>query len=180
MQLTRCIGQSRAPGCHPLSALRHSGFVLMLPVMDLRDRTGADPIRPGTPRRRAAARRPRGCGCGSSCSGPTLAHGTPRPSTATGLAALREDRQNRPQPGAVAGAHCSGRRRRRELDNALTTPAPFRERLVWFWTNHFTVSAAPRRSPRLARRLRRGGDPPARDRPLRGHAARGHAPSRRC
>jgi uncharacterized protein (DUF1800 family) len=27
-----------------------------------------------------------------------------------------------------------------ELDNALTTPAPFRERLVWFWTNHFTVS----------------------------------------
>jgi uncharacterized protein (DUF1800 family) len=28
---------------------------------------------------------------------------------------------------------------RAELDNALTTPAPFRERLVWFWTNHFTV-----------------------------------------
>ena len=27
-----------------------------------------------------------------------------------------------------------------ELENALTTPAPFRERLVWFWTNHFTVS----------------------------------------
>jgi uncharacterized protein (DUF1800 family) len=29
---------------------------------------------------------------------------------------------------------------RAQLDNALTTPAPFRERLVWFWTNHFTVS----------------------------------------
>jgi uncharacterized protein (DUF1800 family) len=29
---------------------------------------------------------------------------------------------------------------RAELNNALTTPTPFRERLVWFWTNHFTVS----------------------------------------
>src|ERR1700728_4430987 len=29
---------------------------------------------------------------------------------------------------------------RAELDNALITPTPFRERLVWFWTNHFTVS----------------------------------------
>ena len=29
---------------------------------------------------------------------------------------------------------------RAELGNALVTPAPFRERLVWFWTNHFTVS----------------------------------------
>jgi uncharacterized protein (DUF1800 family) len=27
-----------------------------------------------------------------------------------------------------------------ELDNALTTSTPFRERLVWFWTNHFTVA----------------------------------------
>ena len=27
-----------------------------------------------------------------------------------------------------------------QLGNALTTPSPFRERLVWFWTNHFTVS----------------------------------------
>ncbi len=25
-------------------------------------------------------------------------------------------------------------------DNAIITPTPFRERLVWFWTNHFTVS----------------------------------------
>ena len=24
--------------------------------------------------------------------------------------------------------------------DALITPAPFRERLVWFWTNHFTIS----------------------------------------
>src|ERR1700730_9556159 len=27
-----------------------------------------------------------------------------------------------------------------QLANAVTTPAPFRERLVWFWTNHFTIS----------------------------------------
>jgi uncharacterized protein (DUF1800 family) len=27
------------------------------------------------------------------------------------------------------------------LGNALVTPAPFRERLVWFWANHFTVAA---------------------------------------
>ena len=27
-----------------------------------------------------------------------------------------------------------------QIDFALTTPAPFRERLVWFWANHFTVS----------------------------------------
>ena len=34
---------------------------------------------------------------------------------------------------------------RRELHdffgNALVTPAPFRERLVWFWANHFTIVA---------------------------------------
>jgi uncharacterized protein (DUF1800 family) len=26
------------------------------------------------------------------------------------------------------------------MANAITTPAPFRERLVWFWTNHFVIS----------------------------------------
>ena len=26
------------------------------------------------------------------------------------------------------------------FETLLTTPAPFRERLVWFWANHFTVS----------------------------------------
>jgi uncharacterized protein (DUF1800 family) len=26
------------------------------------------------------------------------------------------------------------------LDNALVTPAPFRERLVWFWLNHFAIA----------------------------------------
>ncbi len=29
------------------------------------------------------------------------------------------------------------------LTNAVVTPAPFRERLVWFWANHFAVMASP-------------------------------------
>ena len=43
--------------------------------------------------------------------------------------------------GAVAGPGAVSRQdAAAQLGNALTTPAPFRERLVWFWTNHFTVS----------------------------------------
>jgi uncharacterized protein (DUF1800 family) len=62
------------------------------------------------------------------------------PTTTDGLIALREDRANkargeeslvRPLFRAAAAAL---------LANALTTTAPFRERLVWFWANHFTVS----------------------------------------
>ena len=64
----------------------------------------------------------------------------PFPSTASGLAALRDDRANKPMPGqskarALFVAQAAG-----ELGHAPTTAAPFQERLVWFWTNHFTVS----------------------------------------
>lgn len=78
------------------------------------------------------------------------------PSTARGMAAIRERqeqirqlRQAAAQPGSTAPAKPPGHTplrdvyeadARAELDNALSTPAPFRERLVWFWTNHFTVS----------------------------------------
>jgi uncharacterized protein (DUF1800 family) len=62
------------------------------------------------------------------------------PSSAEGLTALRTDRKNKPAPGEsqtrpifVAGTQA-------QLAAALTTDTPFRERLVWFWTNHFTVS----------------------------------------
>ena len=65
----------------------------------------------------------------------------PRPSTATGLEALRFDRQTRPPPEQRRVRALFQAEARAELQNALTTPAPFRERLVWFWTNHFTVSA---------------------------------------
>ncbi len=37
-------------------------------------------------------------------------------------------------------ARCSRWTRRRRREQLLTTDAPFRERLVWFWANHFTVS----------------------------------------
>lgn len=64
----------------------------------------------------------------------------PRPGTASGLTALREDRQTKPKPeeSRVRALHMA--EVKSELDNALITPAPFRERLVWFWSNHFTVS----------------------------------------
>ncbi|HVC60646.1 MAG TPA: DUF1800 domain-containing protein [Acetobacteraceae bacterium] len=65
----------------------------------------------------------------------------PLPSTATGLEALRFDRQVKPPPGQGVVRPLFQAQARAELENALTTPAPFRERLVWFWTNHFTVSA---------------------------------------
>lgn len=34
------------------------------------------------------------------------------------------------------------------FDNAISTQAGFRERLVWFWANHFTVSTRRGRSTR--------------------------------
>ena len=62
------------------------------------------------------------------------------PTTAAGLAALREDRENRPPPAQSRGRAVFRQDAAAQLGNALTTPSPFRERLVWFWTNHFTVS----------------------------------------
>lgn len=67
--------------------------------------------------------------------------GPPGPSVADGFAAIREDRENKPEPGTprAVGTLFKG-----EVDalaaQALTTATPFRERLVWFWANHFTVS----------------------------------------
>jgi uncharacterized protein (DUF1800 family) len=62
------------------------------------------------------------------------------PTTATGLTALREDRATKPPPGESRSAALFKAQAAAQLANAVTTPAPFRERLVWFWTNHFTVS----------------------------------------
>jgi uncharacterized protein (DUF1800 family) len=53
---------------------------------------------------------------------------------------LREDRVNRPAPGQSRSARLFHAQAAAALANALTTTAPFCERLVWFWTNHFTVS----------------------------------------
>jgi uncharacterized protein (DUF1800 family) len=65
----------------------------------------------------------------------------PTATTERALEALRFDRQNKPPPGERRSPTVYREDARAALDAALTTPAPFRERLVWFWTNHFTVSA---------------------------------------
>jgi uncharacterized protein (DUF1800 family) len=67
------------------------------------------------------------------------------PSSTSGLLALRDDRQNRPPPGSSRSRALFRRDATAQLANALTTQSPFRERLVWFWTNHFTISL--RRGP---------------------------------
>jgi uncharacterized protein (DUF1800 family) len=64
----------------------------------------------------------------------------PRPSTADGLTALRADRIGKPPPGERRAPALYRAEAATALENALATPAPFRERLVWFWTNHFSVS----------------------------------------
>lgn len=62
------------------------------------------------------------------------------PTTAQGLAVLREDRETKPPPGQSRSRRLLEAQAAAQMANAVTTPAPFRERLVWFWTNHFTVS----------------------------------------
>ena len=72
------------------------------------------------------------------------------PTGATALGALRADAIAR-RLVLAAGEPLKGHFRSRSLaffiadaraalDWAVVTPAPFRERLVWFWANHFTVS----------------------------------------
>ena len=65
----------------------------------------------------------------------------PSPSLAEALAALRADRAEKPAPGKSRSRALFVRDAREHVAAALTTEAPFRERLVWFWANHFTVSA---------------------------------------
>lgn len=63
---------------------------------------------------------------------PEAAGGASAPAPApAGQQALRRDVRARVQDAAGA-----------RLAAAIATPAPFRERLIWFWCNHFTVSAA--------------------------------------
>jgi uncharacterized protein (DUF1800 family) len=62
------------------------------------------------------------------------------PTTVEGLTALRADRKNKPAPGESQSRALFITGARTQLAQALSTDTPFRERLVWFWTNHFTVS----------------------------------------
>jgi uncharacterized protein (DUF1800 family) len=123
---------------YPLS-LSDTAFASRLRVMDMQvahalvrfglGRRGTEPL-PADP----------GGWLRAQLRGPDPARLPVPPSTAAGLAALREDRQNRPAPGQSRGRALFRQDATGELANALITPAPFRERLVWFWTNHFTIS----------------------------------------
>lgn len=81
--------------------------------------------------------------------GPDPARFADPPSTAKGLTAELQDRaarqDNMRSPAAMPPETSPVRALFRAettalLDHALTTDAGFRERLVWFWANHFTVS----------------------------------------
>ncbi len=79
--------------------------------------------------------------------GPDPALALPGASSADGLVALRDDRDQR-RNKAADGTPAPPMRVRNLLkaesivlsNNLLTTETGFRERLVWFWANHFTVS----------------------------------------
>ena len=60
------------------------------------------------------------------------------PTTADGLILLRE--QNKLLLGGSLVQPLLQQEYKVHAEELLITPAPFRERLVWFWANHFTVS----------------------------------------
>src|SRR5579871_706223 len=69
---------------------------------------------------------------------PVLADQEPSTATAFGIIARYIDPQQAPDQeiGTFLQRHQAA-----ALGHAVVTPLPFRERLVWFWTNHFCVSA---------------------------------------
>jgi uncharacterized protein (DUF1800 family) len=81
---------------------------------------------------------------------PDPAHFDEPPTTVAGLTALREDRATRPPQGESRSRALFKAQAAAQLANAVTTPAPFRERLVWFWTNHFVVSLKRRQCAAVA------------------------------
>ncbi len=75
----------------------------------------------------------------SQLTGPDA--GPPGPSVADGFAAIRQARADKPQPGTPGPLQILFKGEADALvANAIATATPFRERLVWFWANHFTVS----------------------------------------
>ena len=62
------------------------------------------------------------------------------PTAADGLTLLREQQRLTLPPGTTLVGPVYQQDLRAQTELLLTTDAPFRERLVWFWANHFTVS----------------------------------------
>jgi uncharacterized protein (DUF1800 family) len=59
---------------------------------------------------------------------------------ADGLRAFREDQRNPVMEGPNRTRQIYRAEAEALLSHAMTTDAPLRERMVWFWANHFTVS----------------------------------------
>ena len=72
--------------------------------------------------------------------GPDPARLDPAPNAADGLRALRADRQDKPAPGDRQVPKLFRAEATALVGVALTTDAPFRERLVRFWANHFAIA----------------------------------------
>lgn len=93
-------------------------------------RRGAEPV-PGDPRAWLARQ----------LEGPDPALVTPSHSAADGLHAMREAVEAKGQAGRRAAIRdMFAADSAAAVDGMLTSTSPFRERLVWFWANHFTVS----------------------------------------
>jgi len=73
-------------------------------------------------------------------SADTAAFDPKLPNTADGLTIAREQFKLSLPPGASLVQPLFQQDVRAQTEQLLTTAAPFRERLVWFWANHFTVS----------------------------------------
>ena len=80
----------------------------------------------------------------------------------------RQRSRRRARSCAPRGASATSPRSAARIASALATPAPFVERLVHFWANHFAVSIDKPPLVLAGRRVRGRGDPAARPRPLRG------------
>jgi uncharacterized protein (DUF1800 family) len=72
--------------------------------------------------------------------GPDTAPFAALPDTAACLDLARQDREEKPPPGQGHVVPLFRADAQAQLTWLLATDAPFRERLVWFWANHFTVS----------------------------------------
>ncbi len=64
----------------------------------------------------------------------------PLPSATEGLTAIRWDRENKPPPAESRARPLYQAEGTAAMARAVATRTPFRERLVWFWSNHFTIS----------------------------------------
>ena len=101
----------------------------------------------------------------------------PPPTTAAGLEALRFDRETKPPPGATPRPRAvpggGPRRAGQRADHHRAVP-----RAPGVVLDQPLHRLGARRHGRGDRRLRGGGDPPERHRPVRDHAAGGDAPPR--